>query len=135
MGFHHNSPFGWTTKPCPSHLACVTSQGLEAVLYWPLHQIKVAFISFISHLLIYFDNQSSSLSFLKLDFLTKTCWLSRCFLLVHTLALYQFSKLFPLSMKPRAVLYDSNFVFWKHWPSTCIINKNTILDIAWHYHI
>lgn len=70
-----------------------------------------------------------------LDFLTKTCWLSRCFLLVHTLALYQFSKLFPLSMKPRAVLYDSNFVFWKHWPSTCIINKNTIMDIAWHYHI
>lgn len=68
-------------------------------------------------------------------FLTKTCWLSRCFLLVHTLALYQFSKLFPLSMKPRAVLYDSNFVFWKHWPSTCIINKNTIMDIAWHYHI
>lgn len=52
MGFHHKSPFGWTTKSCPSHLACVTSQGLEAVLYWHLHQIKVAFISFISHLLI-----------------------------------------------------------------------------------
>lgn len=88
-----------------------------------------------SHICSFILTTKALLSLSLTDFLTKTCWLSRCFLLVHTLALYQFSKLFPLSMKPRAVLYDSNFVFWKHWPSTCIINKNTIMDIAWHYHI
>lgn len=88
-----------------------------------------------SHICSFILTTKALLSLSLTTFLTKTCWLSRCFLLVHTLALYQFSKLFPLSMKPRAVLYDSNFVFWKHWPSTCIINKNTIKDIAWHYHI